>query len=258
LDIAHLPDPASISQPDIRDAAVALTAAKVASNDARRTAIQLEQELPAAQDEDARADERLRAEGKPRLKGRPATQRHEKAIAEAQHEQRVTELAAERARTALLKALREHTDGWRQEVAKELEQLDKLWTAGVSTLLELAAKRSHAVSSARAIGLEHPGVSACAFDKPSINGLEFQAQQYGVKGWIDTGEILAALASLGQPELEPEPAEPRKPMRVPSSLEFEPGVIDEMAQRRAGPPVVIADPEDRADLQRKAEQAEVA
>ena len=64
----------AISHEAIRDAVAALDAARATADEAKKTHVQLEQELPNAQQQDAAADERLRAEGKPKLKGRPATQ----------------------------------------------------------------------------------------------------------------------------------------------------------------------------------------
>ncbi len=100
--IENLPPYEQISSEPIREAAATLSAARGAADEAKKTHVQLEQELPNAQQEDAAADERLRAEGKPKLKGRPATQAAEKGIADAAHEQRVCELAVERARTSWL------------------------------------------------------------------------------------------------------------------------------------------------------------
>ncbi len=108
----------AISCEPIRRAAAAFSAAKSAANDARKTHVQLTQELPNAHQEDARADELARAEGKPKLKGRPATQAAEKAIEDAEHEQRVSVLAAQRAKRELAAALDEHGHAWAAEVAE--------------------------------------------------------------------------------------------------------------------------------------------
>jgi len=80
-----LPAYEDISNKPLREAAGALSAARAALDASRKDRVQLEQELPNAQQEDAKEDERRLHEGKPRLKGLPATKRHEDAIASAAH-----------------------------------------------------------------------------------------------------------------------------------------------------------------------------
>lgn len=205
--IENLPSYEQISSEPIRSAVAALSAAKGAADEAKKTHIQLEQELPNAHQQDAAADERLRAEGKPKLKGRPATQAAEKGIAEAAHEQLVCELAVGRARDELVASLAEHGEAWAAEVAESVEALSREWVNTVEGMIGLHGKLTAAVSVARGVGIgKVPQVGSLPFSRRQIDNAEFASPQPDQPAYIGTPDVLAALARVVQPEPDAEKA----------------------------------------------------
>jgi hypothetical protein len=122
-------------------------------------------------------------------------------------------------------------------VANDLEQLEKLWSAGVSTLIELAAKRSQATAIARRIGLERVGVGTIPIRPGQIDGLEVVREHQHLRGSIAVVEVLAALAELGQPVEPPmvfgEPVR-GAPARIKDSADhfYDRGVNREIEERQ--------------------------
>lgn len=224
----------AISCEPIRRAAAALSAAKAAAHEARKTHVQLTQELPNAHLEDARADELARAEGKPKLKGRPATQAAEKAIDDAEHEQRVSVLAAQRAKRELATAIDEHGNTWAAEVADATGALRADWQTSIGELIGLYGRLSAALSVAHVVGADVPGMAAVRFRARQIDELEIASGQHDPHGLISTGDVLAGLADLGtpEPEHEPEPVQRTRAGAGSDLLRGQAGVEAEIAERR--------------------------
>jgi hypothetical protein len=217
----------AISCEPIRQAAAAFSAAKVAAEEARKTHVQLGQELPNAQQEDAREDERLRAEGKPKLKGRPATLAAEKGIADAEHELRVCRLAAERVQGELEAAIDEHGQTWADEVARDAEALCAEWQTAANGLVAVYSRLAAAAAVSRVVGGHVPAIGALRFPARAIHELEIAGGQHDPHGVIQTGEALARLAEL---LVEPEPAP--EPERQPTRSTPPVGEAQEQAERR--------------------------
>jgi hypothetical protein len=225
----------AISNQAVSSAVAALSAARVAADEAKKTHVQLEQELPNAHQEDAAADERLRAEGKPRLKGRPATQAAEKGIADAAHEQLVCELAVGRARDELVAALDEHGAAWAGEVAETIEALQGQWQAVTGELSALHARLASSVRIGRAVGMGSlPSVGTLPFMRRQIDNCEFATGQPAVPAFIGTGDVLAALAAAVEvePQEQPEPVKHGQWMGGGSPNAEHGAVQDEMRERR--------------------------
>ena len=213
MDIAieNLPPYQQISNELIREAAASLSVARSALDEAKKSHVQLEQELPQAQEDDAAADALLRSEGKPKLKGRPAAQRHEKAIEEAAHEHRVAVRIEAEAFDALQAALGEHGVEWGQEVTESLGGLRGQWAAVMSDAISLHPKLVETLKIARLVlGGDQPSVGTLGFTPGQIKGLEFQSHQGRQTGHIDTATVLAGLAGLGTP-----PPPPQEPVKHP-------------------------------------------
>ncbi len=235
--VNNLPPHGEISDEQIARAAAAFGAAKVAANEAHRTHVQLEQELPQAHDQDAAADAQARDAGKPPLKGRPATKRAEEAIVRAEHEELVSVKLLEKARDHLRAALDEHGEAWKAEVLGVVEGLDKQWSDAISALIQLHGQRKHARQIARQIGCEALGVAAIQLDRTQLAGIELAVGSVRTAD-IDVGDILAAMADLGKP------ADPkigvtrggidgRPGQRIPSPNESDGAVVDEINERKA-------------------------
>jgi hypothetical protein len=202
----NLPDASSISQPAIRKSRVVLDTARHAFNAAGKTLIQLERELPNAQDADAAADEAARAQGKPPLKGRPQTKRAEDAIANAAHEQRVAELARTRAADDLEAVLAKNLAAWQEEVTAEMELRDSEWDVLINGLIVAANKRS----AVRQVGqkiLETDVLAAAAvpFRLRQLDGIEVQNGSSRT-AYVAVEDILVGLQELGFKIAEPERA----------------------------------------------------
>jgi hypothetical protein len=239
--IENLPPYEQISNQSVRGAVAELDQAKVAAEEAKKSRVQLELELPAAQDADAAEDERLRSGsgGKEKLKGRPATQRHEKAISDAEHEERVARLAYERAEQNVVAALDEHGDEWGNEVAAAVDALTEQWTIGVNELIALHGQLGAALTEARIVlGDERTG-AAITFDARQVQGREWASGQSSqVRPAVSVVDVLTALADVAMP---PEPAENAPQQHLPpgaqphggDSARGEAGVAAEEAERRA-------------------------
>lgn len=235
--IENLPAYEQIANEPVRDAAAAFSAARAAADEAKKTCVQLEQELPNAQQEDARADELLRSEGKAPLKGRPATQAAEKGIAAAAHEQRVAELALDRARNELVAALDQQGDAWCGEVAESVKAMTGQWDAVVGELIDLHGRLTASLRIARNVGVGDlpAGIGALPFQRRQIDNAEFVSGQPKVPAFISTGDVLAALAGAVAVS-EPEPAEPVEHGPLPrrsSPLADHAGVRREIDERNA-------------------------
>jgi hypothetical protein len=227
----------AISNEPIRDAAAAYSAARAAADEAKKTHVQLEQELPNAHQEDAAADERLRAEGKPKLKGRPATQAAERGVADAAHEHRVAELALTRARGALEAALAEHGQAWADELTTSVEAMCVEWGNSVEGLIALHAQLAGALSVARRVmqTAELPRIAALGFERRAVEGVEFASPQPRRPAFIQTTTVLDALARAikVEPDVEPEPVV-HPPWKGTGSLNRgQANVDEEIEQRRA-------------------------
>lgn len=234
--IENLPACEQITNELVRDAAAAFSAARAAADEAKKTCVQLEQELPNAQQEDARADELLRSEGKAPLKGRPATQAAEKGIAAAAHEQRVAELALDRARNELVAALDQHGDVWRGEVAEQVVAMTGQWQAVTGELIDLHGRLTASLRIARNVGVGDlpAGIGALPFERRQIDNCEFVSGQPKVPAFISTGDVLAALAgAVALPEAPPEPVEHGPLPRRSSPLADHAGVRREIDERNA-------------------------
>ena len=223
----------AISHEAIRDAVAALDAARATADEAKKTHVQLEQELPNAQQQDAAADERLRAEGKPKLKGRPATQAAEKGIADAEHERRVCELAVDRARSELAAALDEHGAAWTAEVDADVQTMTVEWQNTVEGLSALHSRFVESLRIARVVGIGvGPRIGTVPFERRAIENVEFAAGQPKMPAYIAMGEVLAALIGVVEPEPpEPEPVE-HPPLKGVNPLHGRRDVEREIAERR--------------------------
>jgi len=216
--IDQLPAPESISSKPIATAAAALRDAAKDREQRRKDLVELEQTREAAEWRDAEAAEKARAEGKPEPK-RTHVAAHDRKTDEARHELKVAELAVERTRQMLGAALDEHGEAWIEDVERELATHDEVWAAAVNTLIGLHGKRAAARAIARAIGLRHPDVGACGFQRRQVNGVEFTSgQPRDQLAWIYVEDVLAVLSDLGvppEPALdEPRPARDTKPNEV--------------------------------------------
>ncbi len=141
----------------------------------------------------------MRSEGK-KLKGRPATQRHEKAIEDAAHEQRVATISEQDAFDALQAAVDEHGDEWAETIERDVQQLGERWAQSLATLVKLHAERSRAFAiRAMVVGGEQPGVAALGFAREQIRGIDFASGTGRQTGFVSMTDVLGKLAELGSP-----------------------------------------------------------
>ncbi len=198
----QLPPYVEIDNGPIREAVTAWDASKAALDEAKKSLVQLEQELPNAHQADARADERLRAEGKSKLKGRPATLAAEKAIADAAHEQRVAELAENRAFNDLQDALDMHLPTWQASVVSDVQSLAAEWQQAVSELASLHERRSRALAICSMVVGATPGAGTVGFSAQQLLNVELASGQARGTAFVHTGDVLAGLAALGTPSTD--------------------------------------------------------
>jgi hypothetical protein len=200
--IETLPAPEAITSKPIATAAQALRVAMKTQDEARKTRVQLEIELPNAKDADASADEKLRAEGKPPLKGRPATAAAEKAIADAQHEELVTTKATDRARGDLQAAAEEHGSAYATERAKRVENAAQAFQTTLAQLVKDYGEYGAATRVALQLDDETIGVGTVQLDvKREMEGIEIPSGAQPV-GTVHVAELLAKLAALGTPHAD--------------------------------------------------------
>jgi hypothetical protein len=248
--VENLPPYEQISSEPIRQAAATLSAARSAKEQARKDLIELEQTRESAEWADAEASEQAQAEGRAEPK-RTHVAAHDKKTDEARHKAKVSDLALTRARGALEAALDEHGQAWTDELATSVETMRVEWGNSVEGLIALHSQLNAALSVARVVGIgELPQVGALPFRRRQIANAEFATGQPDVPAFVDTGDVLAALASV----IEVEPVVEKVPVEHPhlkgaSELRGQGRVEDEIDEREA-----FHSPERVAERRRRAEQ----
>jgi hypothetical protein len=205
LTIDQLPTYEQISHPQIRDAAAALSAARAAYEEARKTVTEFEQTREAAEWRDAQKSEAARAAGEKEPR-RTEVAAHDRKTDDARHELKVAKLATERAAEAVETALATSGDDWLADLAKQAEAGLVEWQKQVNGLITLHRDLSGLLAVQRKLGVRTPNVDVCGFQKAQIGGLEFQPQQHGRKGWVSTPDNLTVLHDLAT--TEPAPPDP--------------------------------------------------
>jgi len=252
-----------ITNKPIRDAVAHLHATNNARHEAKLDVIELEQERPQAEWQDAEQAEQARAEGKPEPK-RSAVAAHDRKLDQARHEEKVAELALQRAQKALSDALAQHGDAWRDEVRDSVEALNAEWQRDVSELIALHGRLETALMVAHVVIGKQPQVGALCFPPKSIRGLDLAAPQpKGAHGVITTPDVLAALHELATPEpdVEQEPQQHRPPVMPGNSpTRGQRDVEDEIAERerfleRARDPKRVAERRQRSERLRAENEA---
>ena len=206
--IDTLPQPEQITNKPIATAAKALRDAQKAADEARKTRVQLEIELPNAKDADAAADEKLRAEGKAPLKGRPATATAEKAIEDAQHEELVCGKAIIRAEGDLQAADDEHGSTYAAERAKRVTDAAAAFQTALSKLVTTFGEYGAATRVAIQLGDDELGVQTAKLTRAQLQGIELP--KGAATSWdVYAEDLLGALGELGKPQPEVEQRDPR-------------------------------------------------
>jgi hypothetical protein len=234
--IENLPAYEQISSEPIRESAARFDAARSAREQARKDLIELEQTREAAEWADAEAAEKARAEGKAEPK-RSHVAVHDKKTDEVRHELKVATLAETRARDVLQAAIGEHGGAWAGEVGESVEALSAEWADTVEGLIALHGRLTAALSVARVVGIGTvPRIRALPFRRRQIENAEFASPQQDVPAYVPTGDVLAALASV----IEPEPDVEKTPVQHPprrgegsNLLRGRGDVENEIAERRA-------------------------
>jgi hypothetical protein len=195
----------SVSEPHLRDAGAALSAANAAAKDARKEYEAKRQELPQAEQADAQASADAIEAGKPEPKARTNTLKAEEAVKEAHHALRTREILAEKAYGAAVLAIAQHGKAWAAERAKLKHDLEKQWDRLVEEVEHLHAERETARRIARAAGDQFLAVAAVSFHHRQLGDLEIARGSMDT-AHIFTADILAGLRGLGvqkQPEAKP-------------------------------------------------------
>jgi hypothetical protein len=198
-----LPAPESITNKPIATAAKALLEAKATAHKAMRTAEQQRQWLPNSKQEDATADAKLRAEGKPPLQGRPATEKHERAIADAEHEELVAAQLVISAEGDLQAAQREHAAAYATEREKRLTSAAAAFQAALSKLVSTYGEYRASTRLAQQLGDEVLGVGAIQINvqREVVEKLTL-AEGASPIATIFVEELLAKFGELGTPQQE--------------------------------------------------------
>ncbi len=203
------PNYAEIDHPAIRDAAAAWDGARATLESARREVVELEQTAEQAQWKDAEAAEKARAEGKAEPK-RTNIAAHEKKLDQARHEAKVAELAEDRAFNDLQSGLDEHTATWAASVEASVQELNAEWENALAALTALHERRSRALAIRAMVVGETPSARAVGFTPGQLLNVEFAA---GAResGYVQTGDVLAALTALGAAKPPAEPSQQHRP-----------------------------------------------
>ena len=218
----QVPPYQEISHEAIAAKAAEWDVAKTTLAESKRSLVEAQQELPQSQWKDAGAAETARAEGKPEPKTRTHTQQHEKRIADLEHEQRVSQLAEQRAFDALQAALDQHQAEWADQIERETAALDEAWRDAVGALTALYAQRRRTIAiRGQVIGDGRRGVQTVPLSLA-------QAQSRS----IAVGDLLAALTDVGMPVPEPEPS-PQQQRREQRERELSEEQAAEAASWRA-------------------------
>ncbi len=209
LEISNLP---------IRQATVALDAARAAELHAKRTVIHLEQTRSNAEWADAEAAEKARAEDKPEP-DRTATIAHDQEQEAAAHEHKIAQLTTARAEATLQDVQREHGATYVQEAKDRLQSAESAFHASLRKLQTDYSEFASAVSHGKDLGLQHMGVGVINLDllteAESTNGGKVELPRGAVRDVIvHVGTLLGKFSDLGKPEPKPEAHEPIEPIRV--------------------------------------------
>ena len=198
LDVDTLPkNREHIACEPIRHGAEALDAAHAAAEQARRSVVELEQTRDQALWADAAEVEQARADGKPEPKQRRHIAKHDKLTEDAKHEQKVAQLAVERADKALREAVAEHGPRWAAEAAQAAQDARGQWESAIAELRAAYGRLSTALSIVRRTSGAAPNADVVAFEPRQVRGLEIMGGQGKARGVISTADVLAALASIG-------------------------------------------------------------
>lgn len=235
--VENLPPYEAISCTPISEAAAGLDAANAACLSAQRDLTELEQTREQAEWADAEAAEKARAEGTAEPK-RSHVASHDKKLDAARHEHKVAKLAQTRARGALEAALAEHGEAWAGALTTSVEAMSAQWERVVGELIGLHGQLDAAVKVARVVGIgELPSVGALPFARKQIKNVEFASGQRPAPAYVPTGDVLAALASVTEPEpdIDTSPVEhpPLGKGRGSALLRGQTGVENEIAERGA-------------------------
>jgi hypothetical protein len=161
--IDQLPPYEQISEPHIRDAAGAVSAARAALDEAKKAHTQAELELPASEYKDAELAAEARAAGKPEPKTRQHTVAHEKRIRDLAHELKTCEVMALTASDGLEDAIEQYGETYAAEIEQTCSDLAGEWRQLVEQQITLHAKLQQAsLVRSRVIpgAPQHVGVAA--------------------------------------------------------------------------------------------------
>jgi len=218
--------------PAIQTAAGAYTEAKTAALKARREAIALEQERPAAEELDAVQAAHARREHKPEPKTRQRTLAHDKKLADAQHEARVTSKLEELARQELLAVWNEHKPEIESSLAEDVDTAEKAWTAAVDALAESYAKLSRSLSARHRIaGGDMPPIGSLPFKPRELKGIDLAQGSHTQTAYIEVSIVLTQLAALSKPEPVKEISQDHATPRGRSPLADDAAVVREREER---------------------------
>jgi hypothetical protein len=194
----QLPPYTEIDHPAIREAAAAWDGARATLESARRDVVELEQTREQAEWKDAEAAERARAEGKAEPK-RTHVAAHEKKLDAARHEAKIAELAEDRAFNVLQDALDEHSGQWAETIEQETHRLADEWAEVIATVTAVHERRSRLLAIRSMVVGETPGAGVVGFTPSQLLNVEF-ASGARETAFVQTGDVLAALAALGASE----------------------------------------------------------
>lgn len=197
--IDQLPEPQQISSTPIREAAEAFHAAKVAALTAKQDEQELVNTRPSAEWADAQLLDDAAAAGKPAPTLHHVTD-HDRKLDEAKIVHKAKDLAEQRTRADLRKALDEHESSWQEEVAARVEKADAAWSETVGRLAAVHRARRADVAQLKELKGEHLGVHA-------VRLVPVERLEQG-EGIHDVGRLLDALAVVGLESAKPERKDP--------------------------------------------------
>jgi hypothetical protein len=236
IDPTGLPPYQQISCKPISEAAAALDAARAEFDQRRKDLVELENTREQAEWRDAAASEKARAEHKPEPK-RSHLSAHDRKLDDSRHQQRVCQLAVERAERALVDAIDRHGQEWGEEVDHACAELVGQWSEKLDEVMVLYAKLAAAFSVRAKVIAEdrQPRFAALAFRVEEVRGREWAAPQDPTSlPVIRVGDVLGALSEqVGTPAPEPPPPAVQPLPRQASPLRGRSDVEAELQEREA-------------------------
>ncbi len=195
----QLPDVSRITSLPIKTAAEALEQARKTADEAKKSRVQAEQELPLAREQDAASDVKLIREGKKPATKHSATEAQQKLISELEHGELIAQGLIAAAQEDLNAAIDEHGEAYVAEAAETIAALDAQWRETVEQIIALRARHAAAVKLGRQLGIDHQPVAMVQMDARHISGVQVA---YGSEplGAVAPEALIELLGGIGRQE----------------------------------------------------------